>query len=34
MLLGFILGGIVGIGIGYFFYPIINDVLNGIGLFF
>ncbi len=33
MLLGFILGGIIGIGLGYFFSPIINDVLGGLGVF-
>ncbi len=29
-----ILGAIAGIGIGYFFSPIINDILDGAGIFF
>ncbi len=29
-----ILGIIVGIGVGYFFSPIINDILSGAGIFF
>jgi len=28
-----ILGIIVGIGIGYFFSPILDDMLGGLGLF-
>ncbi len=28
-----ILGVIVGIGVGYFFSPILDDILGGLGIF-
>ncbi len=33
MIIGFILGAILGIGVGYFFSPIIGDILGGLGVF-